>query len=50
MTIAEQLGNVGSEYERALRWKQRGNVVHFEQAFARLLEPRLTNATRSHAI
>ena len=38
MTIAEQLGNVGSEYERALRWKQRGNVVHFEQALARLLE------------
>lgn len=38
MTIAEQLGNVGSEYERALRWKERGDSVHFENAFARMLE------------
>jgi len=38
MTIAEQLGNVGSEYERALSWKERGDTARFEQAFARLLE------------
>ena len=38
MTIAEQLGNVGSEYERALRWKEKGNAKYFERALARLLE------------
>ncbi len=38
MTIAEQLGNVGSEYERALRAKERGDKVRFEQALARMLE------------
>jgi len=38
MALAEQLGNVGSEYERALRFKQRGDSVHFDSAFARLLE------------
>jgi hypothetical protein len=38
MTLAAQLGNVGSEYERALRWKERGDGVRFEHAFARMLE------------
>ncbi|MGH9428626.1 MAG: hypothetical protein ACRD2L_20240 [Terriglobia bacterium] len=38
MTLAEQLGNVGSEYERALTWKQRGEKPHFEKAFDRMLE------------
>lgn len=38
MTLAEQLGNVGSEYERALRGKERGDPVHFENAFTRMLE------------
>ena len=38
MTMAEQLGNVGSDYERALRWKQKGNVEYFEAAFSRMLE------------
>lgn len=37
-SIAEQLGNVGSEYERALRAKERGDAVSFEHALARLLE------------
>lgn len=37
-SLAAQLGNVGSEYERALRWKERGDEVRFENAFARLLE------------
>ena len=38
MTIAEQLGNVGSEYERALTWKERGDKDRFDHAFARMLE------------
>ena len=38
MTLAEQLGNVGSEYERALSWKERGEQVRFEKAFDRMLE------------
>jgi hypothetical protein len=38
MTLAEQLGNVGSEYERALRSKKRADPVHFESALARMLE------------
>jgi hypothetical protein len=37
-SIATQLGNVGSEYERALIWKERGDKDRFEHAFARLLE------------
>jgi hypothetical protein len=38
LSLAAQLGNVGSEYERALRWKEKHDEVRFEQAFARLLE------------
>jgi hypothetical protein len=38
MSLAEQMGNVGSEYERTLNWKQRGDAGRFEHAFARLLE------------
>jgi len=38
MTLAEQLGNVRSEYERALRWKEKGNAKYFEGALARMLE------------
>ena len=38
MTLAEQLGNVGSEYERAVRCKQRNDLHHFERAFDRMLE------------
>ncbi|MGH9971177.1 MAG: hypothetical protein ACREBG_25755 [Pyrinomonadaceae bacterium] len=38
MSLAEQLGNVGSEYERALQWKQRHEQLHFEKAFDRMLE------------
>lgn len=37
MSLAEQLGNVGSEYERALRWKGKDNI-HFTHAFDRMLE------------
>jgi hypothetical protein len=38
LTLAEQLGNVGSEYERALRAKSVDDQVRFEPAFERLLE------------
>ena len=38
LSLATQLGNVGSEYERALRWKKQCDEVRFEHAFARLLE------------
>jgi hypothetical protein len=37
-SLAAQLGNVGSEYERALRWKKQGDKDRFEHAFARMLE------------
>jgi hypothetical protein len=38
LSLAAQLGNVGSEYERALTWKARGDKPRFDHAFARLLE------------
>jgi len=38
MTLAEQLGNVGSEYSRARRWKEKGSAELFKKAFARFLE------------
>src|SRR3989441_9748694 len=38
MSIAEQMGNVGSEYERALKWKERGQTSYCEQALNRMLE------------
>ena len=37
-SLAEQLGNVGSEYERALVSKRRGNKKEFHRAFARLTD------------
>jgi len=37
-SIAEQLANVGSEYERALRAKEQGDDLRFEHALARFLE------------
>lgn len=38
MSIAEQLGNVGSEYERASKWKKLDDKIHFDSAFKRFLE------------
>lgn len=37
MTLAEQLGNVGSEYGRALNWLHR-NPKHFKFSLTRYLE------------
>ena len=38
MTLPEQMGNVGSEYSRARRWKEKGNMEFFDKAFVRFLE------------
>lgn len=36
--LMEQLGNVGSDVDRAIRWKEKGNQKYFEDAFDRALE------------
>lgn len=36
--LMEQLANVGSEVERALSWKAKGNVEYSDKAVARALE------------
>ncbi|OGE78195.1 MAG: hypothetical protein A2751_03500 [Candidatus Doudnabacteria bacterium RIFCSPHIGHO2_01_FULL_46_14] len=38
MTLAEQMGNVGSEFERARVWKQKARPDKFEPALARFAE------------
>ncbi len=38
LSLAEQLGNVGSEFERASRWKRERDAERFDHAFARMLE------------
>jgi hypothetical protein len=38
LSLAEQLGNVGSEFGRALNWKQKKQPVYFQKAFDRMLE------------
>ncbi len=37
-TLAEQLGNIGSEINRALNWKERGNAARVTSALERGLE------------
>lgn len=38
MSLAEQMGNIGSEVHRAIRWHQRQNTVLFQNAFDRAIE------------
>lgn len=38
MSLAEQLGNVGSEFERAVRWKQKQQPELASKAVERTLE------------
>jgi hypothetical protein len=38
LSLVEQLANTGSEVERALNWKQRGNAEYSMRAIARALE------------
>ena len=37
-SLAEQLGNVGSEVSRMISWRARGNETYAERAFERALE------------
>lgn len=38
MSLVEQLANVGSEVERAISWKNKGNPEYSQTAFFRALE------------
>lgn len=38
LTLAEQLANIGSEVERAIKWKEKGNFEYSDKAFFRSLE------------
>lgn len=38
LSLAEQLGNIGSEVERTLRWKEKGNQEYAMRAMDRALE------------
>lgn len=38
LSLAEQMGNIGSEVSRSLKARQMGNEMRFEKAFARALE------------
>lgn len=37
-SLAEQMANIGSEVERAISWKEKGNDVYSRRAFERALE------------
>lgn len=37
-SLAEQLANVGSELERTISWRKKGNEKYSEKAFERMLE------------
>ncbi len=38
LSLIEQLANVGTDVERAIRWKQKGNIEYSQQAFERALD------------
>ena len=38
LSFAEQMANIGSEVERALNWKNKGNLDYSQKAFERSLE------------
>lgn len=38
LTFAEQMANIGSEVERALNWRTKGNADYSQRAFERALE------------
>lgn len=37
-SLLEQMANIGSEVERAIKWKNKGNPEYAEKAFERALE------------
>lgn len=38
LPFPDQMANIGSEVERAIRWKNKGNTEFFHLAFARAIE------------
>lgn len=38
LSLVEQVANIGSEVERALKWKEKGNKKYSEMAFFRAIE------------
>jgi hypothetical protein len=38
LSLIEQLANIGSEVERALNWRQKGNPAYSQKALERALE------------
>lgn len=38
LSLIEQLANVGSDIERTIQWKKKGNVAYSKKAFERVLE------------
>ncbi len=38
LSLVEQMANVGSDVERALNWKTKGNLPYSQKAFERALE------------
>ena len=38
MTAMEQLGNIGSEVERSLRWHEKNEIEHRDKAIERMLD------------
>ena len=38
LSLVEQLGNIGSEVERALKWREKNNPEYCMRAFERALE------------
>jgi len=38
LSFFEQMANIGSETERSIKWKNKGNAVYMKMAFERALE------------
>lgn len=38
LPLVEQMANIGSEVERALKWRAKNNAAYYRQAFERALE------------
>ena len=38
LSLVEQLANVGSDIERTIQWKKKGNIEYSKKAFERVLE------------
>ena len=38
LSLAEQMGNIGSEVGRAIKWHKKGDQEYFQSAFSRALE------------